>query len=212
MKIIIDEQDDLVSVKEGELASVITDKIEPLLYSSGKVIQKINFNEEDIDIENIESSCAKKKFSESDVLNIKTNPLKDQLFLILDNVATCLDKAEEDAIEISENILKTDNKDSLNKLASWCGDISDLIQNIDSFLSAFSVDIKGLKLNNKNFNESIKDITGFLDEINKALENNDKTTIADLIEFEVSPIVVGLKEILPLFKKRLDEVFDAQQK
>jgi len=211
MKVIIDEQDDLISVKEGELTSIIVDKIEPLLYSSGKVIQEIKFNDEYLNLEDIEASCADKNYKDSDTLNIKTNPLKDQLLLILENIGGCLDKAEEDAIEISENILKTDNKEALNKLATWCGDISDLIANIDSFLSTFSVNIEGLKINGKDFQESIKDITGFLDEINTALENNDKTTIADLIEFEVSPIVIGLKEILPLFKERLDEVFSTQQ-
>jgi hypothetical protein len=211
MKVIIDKQDDLVSIKEGELSGVITEKIEPLLYSSGKIISEINFNNEQLDIENIAGSCPQKEFNENDILNITTQPLKDHLFVVIDNIAAGISKAEEDSIEISENLLKANNQDALKSLSDWCGDIAELIQNIDTFIATFKVNINGLKINNKEFAECLKEVSSFLDEINTALENNDKTTIADLIEFEVSPIVAGIKDILPIFKTRLEEVFNKQE-
>ena len=208
MKIIIDSQDDLISIKEGNLSNTILEQIEPLLYSSGKMIEEISFNEESLDEEDIETTCAEKNFTDSDVLTIKTKPLLDHLLLIIDSIDSCLVKAEEDAIEIAENILKTDNTDAMNKLAEWSGEISELIINLDNFLRTFNIDLQGFKLNNKEFNEAIQEVSGFLNEINSAIEGSDKTTIADLIEFEVSPIITGLKELMPIFKTRLKDVFE----
>lgn len=208
MKIEIDGQSDLLSIKEGNLVDSVENKIEPLLYSSGKVIDSISFNQsEAASIDSFVEENQNSTFSERDVLTITTKPLKEQIQLAFSEIESCLNKIEDEAIEISENILKTQNNEGLQQLSTWCGDLAGVIVNISNFINTFKVNISDIKLNEKSFEEAMSSTAEFLNEINQAIESNDKTTIADLIEFEITPVFNSLKDVFPLFKQRLEEVF-----
>lgn len=205
MKIIIDQQDDLIQLKEDYNPTNICEQIESTLHSSGKVIQNSYLNDEKLSLEVIQEKINQNAHADWNI-KIETGSLREHLFGILDDISSSLNKTEEETISISEEFLNIDPSKALDRLANWCTDIHGLVQNIVSMIKLFRIDVSELQISSKPFNQSLEEIQNFLQEINNAIEKDDRTTIADLLEFEISSLITGLKDIFPTFKSRLQEV------
>lgn len=209
MKILIDENDNLISAKKQFQPETILENIESVLHSTGRVIKTIKFNNKEIEAEDLQKKFVEKAPEASDVLSIETSDLKDHLSVLLDAIGRGLDDAEEQAVEIADKYMDVNNQESLKNLNEWCGNIGDLLENILGMISVFNVDVNGLSMGEKDFSSALGDIQEYLQNVHDAMEKDDDTRVSDLMEFELSGSVRDLKDILPALKKRMIEVLDA---
>lgn len=205
MKIIIDGSEDLISLKAGATGAGIVDQIEETLNRVRKVASSVSFNGEETSAEILEKRFAEKAPSGDDVLEIETIPLVEHLTVLLDAICANLEAMEEQIVDIADNYLKRDNSQSEKNLAEWCSDMGGLMGNLDSMRGLFSLDFQAIRVGKEPFNETIAKIQKLLTQMAEAMDRKDRTTIADLLEFEMTPLVRSLTEIFPKMKERVAE-------
>ena len=209
MKILIDQNENLISAKKSFNPESILSNIESTLHSSGKIITSFTFNGQPFEFEDLQNKFTASAPLASDVLEITTAELKDHLSTLLDAIARGLDDAEEQAVTIADRYLERNNKASLENLTDWSNNILGLVANIQTFIAIFNVDISDIKIGKQKFEAGLENINKFLTEVNNAMESGDKTRVSDIMEFELAGLIRDLKDILPNLKERMTVVLES---
>ena len=204
MKILIDGQEGLISHSDSFNPKTLLDTIEATLHSSGKTIASASFNGSVI--ENSENFFDDTTPTSDDILSVECGSLKDHFIQLFNSVELSLDDAEEKAISIADRFLNVDNNEALGELSSWSSDVYGLIENIIQFIKIFNVDTTPITIGNAPFITVLEEITGFCSDVNRAIENDDRSNVSDLLEFDIASRITSLKETFPHFKARINEV------
>ena len=202
MKIIIDGQDDLLQVQANFKIAGFANQLDATLYSSGRVIQKIELDENECQLEELEDKLQVSKNQASN-LSIETAPLKDHLTQSLVAMEKGMDELEEQAIEISDQMLR-EGQLGMSELAVWAGDLGQMANNIKQFIQMFQIDESQLKIGSLSFEQGMQKLMSFTSAIIGSLQQEKKMAISDLLQFEISTLITDLKTLFPILIKELD--------
>ncbi|MBF0245901.1 MAG: hypothetical protein HQL31_11640 [Planctomycetes bacterium] len=98
----------------------------------------------------------------------------------------------------------------MNKISEWCTSMAQMISNLLQIRRQFNVEMDKVSLNGKPFIETVSRINDILSKIMDALGKDDRTQLADLLEFELGGLIAGLKGIFPPMRQRIAEVFNCK--
>lgn len=196
----------IVARQDGDPAQLLQQVLDSLA-ASGRALSSLRWNGQELEIEDLEQVWEKKAPTGKDLLEVGTEPFVDQLTDLLDALESGLGTMEEDLIDIADHLLRRDNRESLEKLSLWCSEMQQVFTNVQEARRVLGIDLSGVKLNDKDFDEGVSDFQQHLDAIVQAMTQGDRSATADLLEFEITQSLQELKSVFPLLKRRAQEIF-----
>jgi hypothetical protein len=203
LKIIIDGQDDLLQVNDNLNILGFAEQLDSTLYSSGRVIQKIELGQQELQLDQLEETLLKSSLKDS-CLNIETVSLQEHLKLSLLSMQQGIEELENQAIEISDQMLR-EGQLGMNELAVWAGDLGNMANNIRQLIQMFQIDQNDLKIGNLSFDAGLNKLKQFTTLVIGALQQNKKVAISDILQFKIADLVADFKSIFPILIERVEQ-------
>lgn len=203
MKIIIDGQDDLLQVSDDLNISGFAEQLDSTIFSSGRVIHKLQLDQQDLDIDQLEESMQKISLTDA-CLNIETIGLKEHLKQTLTSMQQGMDELEEQALEISDQMLR-EGQLGMSELSVWAGDLGNMANNLRQLIQMFQIDHNDLKIGELSFEEGIQKLKKFTTLVIGALQQNKKVAVSDILQFKIADLIADLKGLFPVLIERVDQ-------
>lgn len=202
MKVLINGEDGLIQVRENPTAEVF-DQIEQTIYSAGLAITEMKLDGEKGEVADFKARFEGMENLDSSLLEIQTIPLKDHIMTLIEHLDSGLQGAEENVIEIAEKHIQS-NEESADVISTWCTEFGGLLAVLLQLQRTFGINLEDRNLAGKPYVQAVKELEQHLSESLEKMENGDRTAVADLFEFEISPIISGLRELLPTIREGIE--------
>lgn len=203
MKIIIDGQDDLLQVNDNLNISGFAEQLDSTIYSSGRVIHKLELDQQEVELEQLEELMANSALQDS-CINIETIGLKQHLKNSLKAMQQGIDELEEQAIDISDQMLR-EGKLGMSELSVWAGDLGNMANNIQQLMQMFQIDHSDLNIGSLSFEDGMNKLKKFTILVIGALQQNKKLAISDILQFKIADLIADFKSIFPVLIEKVEQ-------
>ncbi len=205
MKIYIDGEEGLISFKEGIELSTGLQQIEELLAASRKVITEANldgqvFTAEDLQ-DAIEQNASLNSVKE---LRLTTTGLESYILELLDAQAKGVDELSDTLVEISDGMLDNKNHKSLDMLSGVCDQLGGFLASMMQLRKIFGIDAN-VQVQGMNIDDAFAEIESLISSMVTALNDGNKSHLADLLEFELSEKIITFKDLLRAMRSAVSQ-------
>lgn len=185
MKISIDGDDSICQCEPNDSVKVIIEELQSFVTSAGKTIEKVT-----LDGNVIGADIDEKTLVQSyEILEVTTAITDNMPVMMLAQVKEGVGNLKEKMMETANKVQEGDIPASLEIFALVCEGWDTLHQAIISLSRFKNFNLDEVKVGDVAVSKVIAEPTQFIAELEEAMKSKDYITVADILEFEVLPLM-----------------------
>jgi hypothetical protein len=206
LNIIIDGQDDLVSLAEGASLEGLAESLEGTLLSSGRKSLSYHLDGRECPLDQLADALS----AGGTTLEIKTRPLSDFIQGILSDMESGIKDSQEKMIELGEALTQPNPSEALDQLRGWNQELLSMCQGLGQLMHMLSMDQDELRSENGlSLREILYRLEKLCEDFTSQLKSNDLGAVADLCECDAVELLQAVGKLIPQLKQNVVEAFPA---
>ncbi len=182
---------------EDVLMKIATEHISP-----DQVIKRVRLNGE-IYSEDIPHDAAGINLDDINSLEVDTVRGDEIAWDFLENGAGQVNSIMEGAVKVSELFRVADETDANEHYAEFLEGMRLFLSMVDQVSDLLKIDFSSVQFNDGSVQDRIEKLSGKLNRMLDVQAEEDWIMVADLLEYEIAPLLGEWKDILPLLKEKI---------
>lgn len=210
MKVLIDGQEKIIATDGLSTVLDLLMHIEINVIGKSRVITRVRMNEEELD-EGQQIGLGAFPISDVSSLEIETHNSLQLGYEALEDAQEYLPALSTVLEEAAKQIRQGFVAEGLQNASQALELISVFGEVLDSIRSAFQIDYSKIKIDEETLQDKFNELGTLANGILQSAKNHDWTLFADLIEYELSPLLFQWMELIPEVISRLPDPHDGSE-